>query len=232
MTMVSDGLRERLAAGDVPDDVAKLAAEPHPVAPKESRLPFSEDAAIEIAWGGSAGQGDPLLRDPESVLADVRARSVSPGQATAAYGVVLGEDEVDAEATAELRRRRRAARSGAEPAPETALGEEWRAVGGSPSLLVLEHTGEQRFGCRECRSDLGPTGSNFKQRCIGREVDPDELGPLYPKVSDFVDDDVVVRQSICPGCLGLLDSEIVLSGEDPIQDIELAAGWAGSERGE
>ena len=38
---------------------------------------------------GGGGWGEPLDRDPEAVLADVRAEKLSPERAEAVYGVVL-----------------------------------------------------------------------------------------------------------------------------------------------
>jgi N-methylhydantoinase B len=54
---------------------------------------------------GGGGWGDPLRRDPERVLADVRAGLVTRSGAERDYGVVIGDAlDVDAEATAALRR--------------------------------------------------------------------------------------------------------------------------------
>jgi N-methylhydantoinase B len=229
MTMAHDGLRERLAAGDLPADVERLGGERRAVQPKESRIPFSEDDAVEIAWGGSGGQGDPLLRDPARVHTDVLALNISLAEATATYGVVLADGAVDEDATAALRSELREARAGGPASGVAGLGDDWKTIGNSLALLVLERSGEQHFACRRCRTDLGPTDANFKQRCTAREVDPAELGPLYPVADDYVDEALVVRQSICPGCLTLLDSEICHPGEAPVQDIELEPGWLGSE---
>lgn len=70
----------------------------------------------ELAGGG--GWGDPLEREPERVLADVRNDLLSAALARADYGVVLTADEtaVDATGTAGLRARMRAARAGQAPA--------------------------------------------------------------------------------------------------------------------
>jgi len=61
---------------------------------------------------GGAGYGDPLERDPELVLADVRDRKITRAAARAAYGVVLGGDgeavdELATEAWRQTRRRQR-----------------------------------------------------------------------------------------------------------------------------
>jgi N-methylhydantoinase B len=65
----------------------------------------------EIAGGG--GWGDPLERDPEAVLRDVRNGLVSPQAAADEYGVVVdtAAQAVDEAATVQARRRIRAARS-------------------------------------------------------------------------------------------------------------------------
>ncbi|MGE0383351.1 MAG: hydantoinase B/oxoprolinase family protein [Gammaproteobacteria bacterium] len=55
---------------------------------------------------GAAGHGRPFERDPQAVLADVRAEKLSVAAARTQYGVVIdaGRMQVDAAATAQLRR--------------------------------------------------------------------------------------------------------------------------------
>jgi N-methylhydantoinase B len=64
---------------------------------------------LRVRTSGGGGRGDPLDRDPGLVLRDVRLDKVSPTHAESAYGVVVREGEVDAEATRRLRAERRAA---------------------------------------------------------------------------------------------------------------------------
>ena len=71
-------------------------------------LPASGRLRVHTSGGG--GYGDPLDRDPEDVLRDVRLGKVSPAHAGAAYGVVLAADAVDVAATARLRASRRESR--------------------------------------------------------------------------------------------------------------------------
>jgi N-methylhydantoinase B len=60
---------------------------------------------------GGGGYGDPLLREPERVLKDVREGFVTRGHAADVYGVVIDDElRVDLEETARLR----AQRSGAD----------------------------------------------------------------------------------------------------------------------
>jgi N-methylhydantoinase B len=52
---------------------------------------------------GAGGWGDPLERDPAAVLRDVRNELLSAGKALADYGVVIGKNAVDVEATKKAR---------------------------------------------------------------------------------------------------------------------------------
>jgi N-methylhydantoinase B len=64
---------------------------------------------LELAAAGGGGWGDPLDRDPELVLRDVRDGTVGNDIATGVYGVVLNKDSraVDGSATDGLRERLR-----------------------------------------------------------------------------------------------------------------------------
>jgi N-methylhydantoinase B len=81
--------------------------------------PVKAGEVIRIRTTGGGGWGDPLDRDVEAVLRDVRWRKVSPERARDDYGVLVsgsgGEAGVDEDATARLRDERRAARTGDEP---------------------------------------------------------------------------------------------------------------------
>jgi N-methylhydantoinase B len=78
---------------------------------------------------GAGGWGDPLERDPERVLRDVRNGFVSRAAAEREYGVVLapGNWTVDAVATAALRRSLRAARNW-ETVPPTSRDPSYGAI--------------------------------------------------------------------------------------------------------
>lgn len=81
---------------------------------KITGLPLAAGDVVSAQTGGGGGFGDPLERDPERVLADVRGGYVSPEMAERLYGVVLrdGGVAVDQEAT----RRRRVEMVLADPA--------------------------------------------------------------------------------------------------------------------
>ncbi|HYZ64839.1 MAG TPA: hydantoinase B/oxoprolinase family protein, partial [Acetobacteraceae bacterium] len=64
---------------------------------------------------GAGGWGDPLERDPDAVLRDVRNEFVSLEAARREYGVVIAAGNVDTAATKTLRAEMRAARGWTEP---------------------------------------------------------------------------------------------------------------------
>ncbi|MEQ9333923.1 hydantoinase B/oxoprolinase family protein [Thalassobaculum sp.] len=66
---------------------------------------------VHIGSGGAGGWGDPLERDPEAVLTDVKRHMVSAGSAERDYGVVIAGGTVEAAATAVLRARLAAGRA-------------------------------------------------------------------------------------------------------------------------
>jgi N-methylhydantoinase B len=75
---------------------------------------------LRFISNGAGGWGDPLDREPQLVLSDVRDEYVTIDGASRDYGVVVVGDpvrdpeglSVDAEATARLRSARRSAESG------------------------------------------------------------------------------------------------------------------------
>jgi N-methylhydantoinase B len=93
----------------------RFDTDPAWIANVANAVPHAAGEAFEYCYGGGAGWGDPLDRDPDLVLGDVLDEYVSPGAALRDYGVVLRgrlEDytlAVDAEETRRLREGRRRA---------------------------------------------------------------------------------------------------------------------------
>lgn len=79
---------------------------------KVSAFRLRRDDVVRIGTGGGGGWGDPLDRDPELVLQDVRSELIPASAAADTYGVVLidGDTQVDPAATTALRETLRANR--------------------------------------------------------------------------------------------------------------------------
>ncbi|TQM36772.1 hydantoinase B/oxoprolinase family protein [Pseudonocardia cypriaca] len=111
-----------LAGGTVPTRADLVAESTELLAINQQSVPI-RTGDVFVQWiAGGGGYGDPLLRDPERVAADVADGYVSAATAESTYGVVLGDDGVDAAATARARARIRRSRLGADPSQETAAG--------------------------------------------------------------------------------------------------------------
>jgi N-methylhydantoinase B len=106
----------QFAGGRIPDSAESLGGRPENMGYLARTSQGREDAYVCISTGGG-GFGDPLLRDPEQVRADVARGAVTAEWAEAAYGVVLRRDDgvwkVDADATNSNREAERAARRAA-----------------------------------------------------------------------------------------------------------------------
>lgn len=124
---MSDGLAGGLPGGLNSYKWAKSAQTPK--SGDDSRLPGSSEPvswgvfplmgedALYVRWNGGGGFGDPLDRDPESVLKDVVEALVSPEAARRVYGVVLTEPgALDRDATEAMRRKMKMERMAGEAA--------------------------------------------------------------------------------------------------------------------
>jgi N-methylhydantoinase B len=99
-------------AGGGPGRRSRNVLNPGPgerILPGKTTLQVGYGDVLLHELAGAGGWGDPLGRDPERVLADIREEKVSPEHASAAYGVVLDASgaRIAEEETAELRNRLR-----------------------------------------------------------------------------------------------------------------------------
>jgi len=94
----------------------RFDSRPEHVSNVANAVPHAAGEAFEYVYGGGAGWGDPLDRDPGAVLDDVLDEYVSLASAEQHYGVVIhGSLEeldlrLDGPATEALRAKRRAGR--------------------------------------------------------------------------------------------------------------------------
>ena len=171
--------------------------------------------------GGGAGMGDPLLRDPERVAADVRDGYVSRAQAYSAYGVAVSEAGVlDEAATTDRRDAIRTARIGGRPAHDPLLGEAWR----HPLRLA-----DENFECSYCGEELAPIAANWKESVIHRSFGMvDHLAERDIVVQRHPNTAFVLHEWACPGCGMMLETNVYPEGLEPLHDVrpgsEIATG--------
>jgi N-methylhydantoinase B len=157
--------------------------------------------------GGGGGLGDPLLRAPETVAADVRAGYVSAAHAEAVYGVVLDADRAVAAAATDARRADiRRERIGREP--EQAL-----SAPAGPGIAVIARDGAWR--CASCDEALGAVEDNW--RVTGAVVVEAPIAERYAQMEMQVRDRteaprVLLREHFCPSCAACLAVDVAVDG--------------------
>lgn len=77
----------------------------------------------------------------------------------------------------------------------------------------LEQTDSGAVHCRHCSTPVGVASDPLRD-ASRRETAPEAAGPsVRAAASNFTDREVVLRQTFCPHCLTLLQSEIVPADE-------------------
>ncbi|NYT68419.1 hydantoinase B/oxoprolinase family protein [Pusillimonas noertemannii] len=177
---------------------------------KPGNMSLAAGDVLAYTFQGGGGYGDPLLRDPGKVLADVLKGLVSKDAAEMHYGVVITSEEVDAAATAARRETLRRARLGGTAPVKPIL----KAQGKKPIPPISTH-GTSRFSCR-CGCDLGPADRNWKDAAHGRAVPAQEAGKHITLHADLE-----LRAFNCPECATLLELEVLRRGSTPLHNVAL-----------
>jgi N-methylhydantoinase B len=226
MLVRESGVKQRFAAGEVPQDVARLAGDVERPRFKDLNIAVGGEDAWEWTSPTAAGYGDPLLRDAGAVLADMRGGHLELAAAERVYGLVLDDGAVDADATA--RRRERSRRERLEraqpprPLPDgQGLLDARFVIRIGDVLGVVEDGDERRFACQHCRQSLGPVHANYRDACAVTESPIASIAPEFATDDDEMAAAIVLREFLCPSCGLRCDSEIARVGDPPLFDLRL-----------
>lgn len=221
--------RDPAATGQpLPGSPADLGAEPTVMELNRSKLPFDIDLIEYHNWQGGGGFGDPLDREPESVLADVRAGLVSVEQAQQVYGVgftggtdprALAVDQQLTGARREAARRHRLERAQPYteqhplPVPPTGGGQPPSAALAYWDLVEID-PGAGTISCQRCGQVLAQAREDFRQGCLMEEVPPWTAGPMRGELyTGEPGHPVVLRLFYCPSCARQLEADLVMPGQ-------------------
>jgi N-methylhydantoinase B len=220
----SSDVQAQFEAGKLPASVDELAGQEVPCYGKGDVLVLDDASVLEYNWGGSAGYGDPLLRDPQRVFGDVVAAVVSAADADRQYGVVIRDGSLDAEATRQRRdelRRERLAAAGVQRDLATPDGS---PLGGD--LVIGEDIwvdrGAAAYRCAHCGTELGALSEHPKQRMATRDRPLEDIGIRFHDPATYVDDEIVFREFFCPGCATRLATEVCRPSDEVLKDIRLS----------
>ena len=218
-------VREQFAAGKLPGSVDDVSGEEVTCYGKGEPLPLDDASVMEYNWGGAAGYGDPLLREPERVFGDVAAGVVSAADAERQYAVIVRDGRLDEDATTERRAERRRERLSA-----AGVDREPAELDASPpedDLLIGDDIWVDRSGdayrCAHCGAELGGLTEHPKQSLVVRESPVEEIGERFHDPRVWVDADFVFRELFCPGCATRLATEIARPDDEVLVDIRLGS---------
>lgn len=165
------------------------------------------DAGRQVLTAGS-GWGDPLLRPPEDVAADIERGSVTRETVGRIYGIVFGSGgEVDEQATAQRRRELRAERLGSD---------NLRPIEDPTRRAATVHK-DGKLVCDFCSTELGGRGDggNGLSRAHARRL------PLVERLSDWHVPIQAPRTAsfelveyCCPGCATLLEVDVEMAAAE------------------
>lgn len=218
-------VRARFAAGELPQDLDTVGGQDALLGGKGTGLALTQDDVLYWNWSPAGGYGDPLTRDPALVAADVADGSVTEEAADRVYAVVLQDGAVDGGATTALRRSRLLHRLQAAGAGRDALVAE-RPAGADPGLpsiadVYLVDRGAGHMACHRCGTVLCAIGESPKLGMAVLERPLTDLTPGAPDPLTFVDDEVVWRDLLCPGCGVRLAAETAYPGAPLFTELEL-----------
>jgi N-methylhydantoinase B len=194
------------------------------LSPKEANLVQRPGDIYEVICTGAAGLGDPLDRDPELVLEDVRNLRFTEEVARQAFGVVFREGELDTGQTESLRDELRKER--------LRMAKAGRGYSGAPVERLLEEVTETlRVGATAegklvlCSAYSGEPicqlEENYREYCPRLDLSVMAASPLAIDPSAFVDVELQLRLYLCPQTGGVLETEVARGSDPPLYDIEL-----------
>jgi N-methylhydantoinase B len=203
----------------------------HPVGLNATGLALGAGEGFRFANASGSGLGDPLDREPERVLADVREGYVTDAAAKRVYGVVAAADgrSVDADATTAAREALRAARRARAVFPPTAPAAPPRdapLVGRLSATVDAVRVGRALVArCAACGAGLAEAPDGWKAGAglaccrLGTAEYAERTAAWAPLRTTGP---VELREYVCPGCARLLDVEVALEGTPPEDDVRPA----------
>ena len=207
----------------LPDNLDQLEGERINLGAKPGRILLNQDDVFEYTWQGGGGYGDPLDRDPEQVVRDVKNGLVSQGAAKKLYGVTLNKKtgKINPSATNKLRDTIRKRRLNQLPFLENTKGEDRNL---SLTEMGTNSLGEFMFIVRRnkrseivcvCGTLLSEASANWKEGTRHVRLSPSEVGPLVS-----IHKNLEIRAYYCPGCGRQHAIEIAEKGAPVLREFE------------
>lgn len=221
--MRHSNIRALMRDGIFPDSLDQIRGDEMLFDAKPPEFPFESNDVYECNPTAGGGWGDPLLRSASQVAEDVANGAFSAVVASKIFGVVVGSNGLDEEAT-QVRRRAIKDERRTWQVEESLAGKvkldkatDVKAIVGDVAR-IQELDGQAYFVCETCDTAIAPAQENWKRYARQHIAEPADLGPRVK-----VHKDLEVVQHACPHCVQLLDVEVRRKGEAPLFDFQVAA---------
>ncbi len=196
-----------------PLDEANVGGVRELVGTKVGRFVLNPGDVLRVIGGGGGGLGDPLLRAPQAVAADVRDAYITTDHARLVYGVVVSVDgSVDDAQTERRRRELRAARIDASPqrasAPPASAG---------VSVTVSESEDGRSWTCSYCEAPIAHVDADWRRHVVAHEVPIAELYADYGMQvrQRNVPPAITAIRRYCPFCASSLAIDVLTDRWEP-----------------
>ena len=197
------------------------------------RIPLPEGSLLVDYVAGGGGFGDPIDRDPQSVLKDFGRGWVSREVAEKIYGVILSSDSkaVDQAATAKRRQEIRDERkqngkalSGSTDGVSKPANNGWRPLLKFHATLELATDGKRKLvRCSRCGHLFCNANENYKLHSLHRIIHLSEVMPPLPSGEPYIGEYHIYT---CPGCATQLQVDMfspTLGGDAVLWDTRIDA---------
>jgi N-methylhydantoinase B len=170
---------------------------------KPGNMPFHRGDVLGYTIQGGGGYGDPIVRNPDLVAAEVAEGFLTPHWAEVLYGVIVNsEGHPDLERTRANRAKIRCDRlAGKQPERDPPQDEDL------PHLRVRA----DRHTLCGCGYDLAAPNESWKQRAVHRPIEPEACGPYV-----HLHEELQILEFVCPKCATLLEVEVCRHEQEPL----------------
>ena len=220
---------ELVAQGRIPTDAEIFSFEREDELAAIDRGGLNAGDALLAVTSGGGGYGDPLQREPERVVRDVRVGMVSAQAARNVYGVILEDsgDIADLAGTEAMRRKIRDRRlQESEPGdPNVTANTNAPPIEGAGETLignclavVADNGGNRTYACSECGTRLGPVDRDPKRYALVRKASLDEISSwnVHGRTEE-----IRILEFYCPGCAQMIGSQVRRSDDPDLWDMSL-----------
>jgi len=211
----NSGIRSQLSHGRLPQSLEEVEGGEVEMFGEMTLTRIGTDDVYFFNSTGGGGYGDPLERDPEMVLRDLKNSLVTRKPAREAYGVEINAEgtAVDVEKTIQGRCEIRKKRIGKQPVEDREQPGVFKARL-NEYLRVVELADGDFIACR-CGFVICKSSENYKAHVIRGDYPVETAGPHVKPSPRAPRKKFEWREFICPECGRLLTTEVALK-EDPI----------------